>query len=147
MLSDPYKFTIAGTSLLNFATIDIAPGKSTRVVKDCGLSSDYVSPATLTISHTESKENGAVPTTRTLIRVDFEVQGFASGNPTGEKAKAAVYLVAVTPRLAGFGPDDMVGVVQDFFGSLCADQSDTAFSSAIGQFGGSDVSRILNGEP
>jgi len=101
MIVDPMPF--AGTStqanLANFYSTDFAPGASTRQEKP--VSQESLSGTVsnvLRISHTNTKENPGLVTTRSLIRLDVKYQGDdGDGNPAFSPRTASVYLVCRSP--------------------------------------------------
>jgi hypothetical protein len=107
MLTDPLPIKIinpashAAVTVLDtvsLALIDLAPGRSVRKV-----AGGFAAPAnlngistTLTISHSVSKENGSVPTDRTLVRLDYA--GFKPSSDGPASLKGFAYIVIGSPR-------------------------------------------------
>jgi len=153
MLPDPIKFSAASgvASLIDFAVTDLAPGKTTRINTDAGVSSGGVTPSVLTISHSESKENGAIPTTRSLIRLDVDFPGFnlvGEDNVfSGERATAAVYMVVVHPKVAGLTPAVMAAIAKGFVSGLFASGTEATYDTIRAALSSTYLERILAGEP
>jgi len=123
-----------------FALVDLARGKTVR--KGAALSYNGVlAPATLTISHTVSKENGAIPTDRTLVRIDLSSLRTASG--VNGNAKAYAYIVVGVPRGTldtGNYAFDPVALLQCLLGVVSVSPTAATLSEV-------NLVRILAGEP
>jgi len=127
----------AGTGV-SFALVDLAPGKTVRKAASTAISG-INGPATLTISHSVSKENGVVPTDRLLVRID--VEGFHTENNEGLKAFA--YLVVGAPRGAfdnGDNAIDTTALVELLLGVFAVSPTAATLSEV-------NLARMLAGEP
>lgn len=123
----------------NFAVTDVAPGKSTR--KCPALDRLAGCSGQLTISHSVSKENGAVPTDRLLVRMD--VSGLTDSSGGGDR-RAFAYLVVGVPRNSYYDVHgtllDPIDLVQLLLGAVGVSPTSAALSEV-------NLNRMLAGEP
>lgn len=135
-LSAASALTITGTD--SYALVDLAPGKS---VRRCAACVANACPSILTISHSVSKENGAVPTDRLLVRLDLEELTSVSGEAGNLKAFA--YLVVGIPRGA-LGKDgntfNKTVLVEMLLGAVAVSPTAATTSNA-------NLDRMIAGEP
>lgn len=135
-LSAHTAITIIGSS--QFALIDLAPG---RTVRKSPAVPGTDAPATLTIAHSVSKENGPVPTERALIRLDVDGLRPTVGGTPGLKAFA--YLVVGGPKVAYDNSDsiiDKLSLVENLLGVIAVNTATSVLSEL-------NLGRIINGEP
>jgi len=133
----------AGTAITvldtdSYALVDLAPG---RTVRKCSALNSMESPGTLTIAHSVSKENGAVATDRSLIRLDISGLGPSAG-VTGDM-KAFAYLVIGVPRGAydmGDTAFNTLLMVEKLLGVFVV-------SPTTANLSGTNLARIIAGEP
>jgi hypothetical protein len=156
MLSDPLFITSIPPSSLSVIALDLSassiPDATTVRIADIGDGSsrrvgtyndvENGTKTTLTISGAPSKENGQVPTRRTLIRMDREVL-----TSEGVRAVVSAYAVAVVPTIPGVtGIADGAELVRNLAAFLLlggGNATATNFSTADTN----TLSRILLGEP
>jgi len=132
---------ISVLSTESFALLDLAPGKSVR--KASAISPTGASgPATLTISHSVSKENGVIPTDRLLVRLDMDQLSLDSDIPSGN-TKAFAYIVIGTPR----GAFDSNGAAFDSVVLFEALLGVVAVSPTAATLSNANLYRMRNGEP
>jgi len=125
----------------SFALVDLAPGKTVR--KGSFTSAGVKSPAILTISHSVSKENGDVPTNRSLIRLDLT--GLTAEAGVVGSLKAYAYIVIGAPVGAYdqttsatlFSPYSLVQALMGVF----------AVSPTAATLDETNLKRVLAGEP
>jgi hypothetical protein len=144
MISDPLTLKalvggsdvdVAGASTLT--TRDIALGRSVRSGNIVHISNPehmLGGKFTMTISHSESKENKGQITDRASVRLEC-----LKTLETGESSVAQATLTVSSPRL-GFGAEDIVSVVATLLGTLLVDQESSLLDFGI-------LSRVLAGEP
>jgi len=149
MLVDPLPVKLANfgaasaltiLSTPSFAITDVAPGRTTRV-GDIAYSGINSKNAKITISHSVSKENGAIATDRTLVRLDLSDLRSASG--VAGTGRAYAYFVAGVPRGMLDNQNvafDALALVQMICGVIVV--SPTAAASSL-----ANLTRILAGEP
>lgn len=141
-LSSASAITVVETN--SFALVDLAPGKSVRRCAAIGgaMAGMQNAAATLTIAHSQSKENGAVPTDRSLIRLDLD--GLSKSTAEKGGLKAFAYLVVGAPRGAmSVDGDDVflpLQLVYTLLGTFAVSTTAATLSDA-------NLSRILAGEP
>jgi hypothetical protein len=126
--------SISTVSNGNLRVIDVSPGKSIRV---CAVPASGGNPAfkvTLSISHSESKENKSQITDRTSVRLEYKT---VLENGTDVFTQAT--LTVSTPRV-GISPSFTQAAVTQLIGTLLADP-------ATGDFSSETLTRVLTGEP
>lgn len=102
MFLDPLKLNdLANGNVHTLAATDIGGGSSTRTVNN---SSTH--KLTLTVSNVASNENGVVPTTRTLVRLDRSIFDATLVKPAWIKQSA--YVVLSAPSHSSFVGDNTV---------------------------------------
>lgn len=117
---------------------DLGDGNSRRVGKY--QDEDGANRVDFTISHAPSKENGSVPTQRSVIRIDRKIV-----STEGVRATLSAYMVCVVPTITG-----TVGVVEavELARSLaCFILFGSKGGSGIEPDNAGELSRILLGEP
>jgi len=132
MLLDPLPISVianqdivSGDDGADLAVIDVSPEGVTRKA----VYSSYGADIKFTCKHSISKENGAVPTSRTLVRID--VSKFDT--TLKQVVTTSVYIVAALPQ-GGFSNAQNLAIVYGFLRSL----KDLSTSG--------DLDRVLAGE-
>lgn len=122
-----------------FRLTDVAPGRSVRE----GVLGGF--PASLTISHSQTKENAPFATTRSVIRLDRKVYS----ESIGKTATLSAYLVVAQPVMAEATPETAAALAralaaQCLFGIQTSSVSTEAVDgTVISDF----LVRVLSGEP
>lgn len=127
------------TDRIAFHTVDIGPQSSKRK----GILTDGVTKVTMTVSHSQSKENAPLLTDRTLIRFDFVKPDGVSGKPV----TSSVYFVGAQPQGVTFSAQECrdqaqhlaMFILQGGFQGL-------AFPRVCDLIPGTTVSRLFQGE-
>jgi hypothetical protein len=141
MLADPLNmFSLANMvndqdcADFSASAIDLTAGKSIRL---CSVPS-VTGKGTLSISHSESKENVGQITDRAAVRLEVR-----RTSDEGVDTVAQVTVVASIPR-SGFTLADVENIFRGLVGTLIATKGDTDGTCAV-NFG--TFSRIIAGEP
>jgi len=142
MISDPIvlRVLLAGPADLDgvktLSTRDLSLGKTVRsAVVDAVVSGSTLGGImTMTISHSESRENKGQTTDRTSVRLEC-----LKTLETGESSVAQATLTVSSPRL-GFVARDIEDLVATLLGTLVGEQAANTISFSI-------LGRVLDGEP
>lgn len=125
--------TVIGTGI-PLATIDVNPGGSVRTAVVSGVK------YTLTISHSQTKENAPFTTDRSLIRFDVEKTNVT----TGKLVTASAYLVVAAPTGGDHTSADVLKYTRSLLTLLllgdAPDEGGGVLSDTV-------LQRILAGEP
>lgn len=145
MLIDPMpKYDPAFTDDTNgfFRLLDLSPGRTVRRADSALAGIDGAHTATLTISHSASKENGAVPTDRSAVRLEVK-----KTTVEGKSVIAHVTLVAAFPA-ASFSASEMIAIWTALQEQMLVDSSGY-FPANAGYSTSAPLNfeRIIRGEP
>lgn len=152
MLNDPLRVAIqpasvgtfdGGSASLSLSTIaafrSLGGGSVGSSVRECP--SVLGCKATLTVSHSSSKENAPYDTARSLVRLDLKKVDMA-----GKPVNMAVYIVAALPQGGVFSESDCLSAINTLL-TLCL-LGDVTDAGLFQLAAGNDlIRRVTEGEP